>query len=48
MNIEGNYYGWDGIYNGNVLDASDYWFTAVLTDIENNTFNKSGHFTLKH
>ncbi|WP_397299956.1 T9SS type B sorting domain-containing protein [Nonlabens ulvanivorans] len=35
--------GWDGIYNGNPMPSSDYWFTATLMD--GTTF--SSHFTLK-
>ncbi len=48
IDLETNSYGWDGKYNGKMLIASDYWYTAVLIDTENNTFKKSGHFTLKH
>ena len=35
--------GWDGIYNGKNLPASDYWFTIAFKD--GRTFK--GHFTLK-
>jgi len=35
--------GWDGIFNGKALPASDYWFTIAFKD--GRTFK--GHFTLK-
>ncbi len=35
-------YGWDGMYNGRVLPATDYWFTTTLAD---GTVYK-GHFSL--
>jgi gliding motility-associated-like protein len=35
--------GWDGIYNGNALPASDYWFTLFLEDGR----QYKGHLTLK-
>ncbi len=35
--------GWDGVFNGQALPASDYWFTIAFTD--GRTFK--GHFTLK-
>jgi gliding motility-associated-like protein len=38
--------GWDGTYNGNILPASDYWFTVDF--IENNTERQfKAHFSLK-
>ncbi len=36
--------GWDGIYNGEVLPSTDYWFTAQLED-GSQTYRS--HFTLK-
>lgn len=35
--------GWDGIYNGNIMPNSDYWFIATLGDNR----QVSGHFSLK-
>ncbi|UPT70137.1 MAG: T9SS type B sorting domain-containing protein [Flavobacterium sp. JAD_PAG50586_2] len=35
--------GWDGIYNGKLMPADDYWYRIQLPD--NRTHN--GHFTLK-
>ncbi|RFN59842.1 T9SS type B sorting domain-containing protein [Marixanthomonas ophiurae] len=35
--------GWNGVFNGKALPASDYWFTIAFTD--GRTFK--GHFTLK-
>lgn len=34
--------GWDGTYNGKLMDSSDYWFTANLGDGR----NFKGHFSL--
>ncbi|WP_296380313.1 T9SS type B sorting domain-containing protein [Winogradskyella sp.] len=34
---------WDGIFNGNVLPTSDYWYCIVLDSKE-----FKGHFALKH
>lgn len=38
--------GWNGIYNGNLMPASDYWFSA---DVKQSgiAFTVSGHFTLR-
>ncbi|WP_165453886.1 T9SS type B sorting domain-containing protein [Hyunsoonleella flava] len=47
MDLKTNLEGWDGTFNGQLLVANDYWFRAVLTDNENNTIVKTGHFTLK-
>ncbi|GAA4290068.1 T9SS type B sorting domain-containing protein [Aestuariibaculum suncheonense] len=47
MNIEQNLVGWDGTCNGQPLISSDYWFRGVLTDINNETLYKTGHFSLK-
>ena len=41
--LSGNNVGWDGIFNGSALPASDYWF--VLKFEEGKTVK--GHFTLK-
>ncbi|MEL6810906.1 MAG: T9SS type B sorting domain-containing protein [Bacteroidota bacterium] len=35
--------GWDGIYQGELLPSSDYWFTLILEDGR----QYKGHFTLK-
>jgi gliding motility-associated-like protein len=35
--------GWDGIFNGKLLPADDYWFTIRLPDGR----TKTGHFALK-
>ena len=35
--------GWNGTFNGNVLDSSDYWFTVDFDGKQ----KISGHFTLK-
>lgn len=37
-----NYY-WDGIYDGNPMPSTDYWFKIIFEDGS----NKVGHFTLK-
>ncbi len=38
--------GWNGIYNGKVLPATDYWFTAELVDFEGTLRFRNGHFSL--
>ncbi|SDX27482.1 gliding motility-associated C-terminal domain-containing protein [Lutibacter oricola] len=38
--------GWNGVYNGQTLPAADYWFSVELTDKDNNTRIKKGHFSL--
>ena len=38
--------GWDGTYNGSKLPSNDYWFNAVLEDINGNIRKKTGHFSL--
>ena len=48
MNLITNSNGWDGTFNGYKLASNDYWFKATLTDNENNTFTKTGHFTIKY
>ncbi|MCH4553633.1 T9SS type B sorting domain-containing protein [Aestuariibaculum lutulentum] len=47
MNIDKNLIGWDGTFNGTPLTSNDYWFKAILTDHNNETFIKTGHFSLK-
>ena len=38
--------GWNGFFNGKMLPATDYWFSAQLID-DNGTFReKKGHFSL--
>ncbi|WGH75611.1 T9SS type B sorting domain-containing protein [Tenacibaculum tangerinum] len=39
--------GWDGTYNNIQLPTNDYWFHAKLKDLNDNTIDKKGHFTLK-
>ena len=47
MDLTGNNQaGWNGMLNGKLLIASDYWFNAVLTDRNGKSFNKKGHFSL--
>ena len=41
--IDANGMGWNGIYNGNPLSSSDYWFVLELT----NGKTVKGHFSLK-
>ena len=38
--------GWDGYYNGKVVSSGDYWFRVQLTDQNENTVDKKGHFSL--
>ena len=38
--------GWDGTYNGSKLPSNDYWFNAVLEDINGNVRKETGHFSL--
>ncbi|MDP3312487.1 T9SS type B sorting domain-containing protein [Lutibacter sp.] len=38
--------GWNGIFNGNFLPASDYWFSVELIDRNGNIKIKKGHFSL--
>ena len=40
--IDPNGLGWDGIYNGKVLPATDYWFMVELDDGRTHR----GHFSL--
>ncbi|MCF7560967.1 T9SS type B sorting domain-containing protein [Sabulilitoribacter multivorans] len=48
MDLTTNLHGWDGTFNGKKLASNDYWFKATLTDNENNTFTKTGHFSAKY
>ena len=38
--------GWDGYYNGEMLNSSDYWFYLELTDNQGNITIHRGHFSL--
>ena len=38
--------GWDGTYNGSKLPSNDYWFNAVLEDINGSFRKETGHFSL--
>jgi len=38
--------GWNGLYNNEVLPATDYWFTAQLIDENGSIREKKGHFSL--
>ncbi|NVK52624.1 MAG: T9SS type B sorting domain-containing protein [Flavobacteriaceae bacterium] len=38
--------GWDGTVNGKKLPSNDYWFNAVLEDINGNIRKETGHFSL--
>jgi len=44
--IEPSGNGWNGFFNGEQLPATDYWFTAELTDNLGNTRLRKGHFSL--
>src|SRR5690606_16479855 len=47
MNLnQNNEKGWNGLYNGELLITSDYWFKAVITRKDNSTYIKTGHFSL--
>ncbi|WP_100610937.1 T9SS type B sorting domain-containing protein [Confluentibacter lentus] len=48
MDLSSNQDGWNGLFNGQILQSNDYWYKATLIDIENKTFVKMGHFTLKY
>nr|WP_241492532.1 T9SS type B sorting domain-containing protein [Lacinutrix himadriensis] len=46
MNPSGS--GWDGVFNGNRMPTSDYWFTVEYKDpITGNRGKFTSHFTLK-
>ncbi|MDO9275008.1 MAG: T9SS type B sorting domain-containing protein [Lutibacter sp.] len=38
--------GWNGLFNGNYLPATDYWFSVELIDLKGNIRVKKGHFSL--
>ncbi|MEO9570427.1 MAG: T9SS type B sorting domain-containing protein [Polaribacter sp.] len=38
--------GWNGFSNGKLLPSNDYWYNAVLIDINGNIRTKNGHFSL--
>lgn len=44
--IEPNSQGWNGDYQGKKLPSNSYWFRVLLTDINGNTIEKSGNFSL--
>ncbi len=44
INPEGE--GWNGLYNGKYLPATDYWFTVELIDHNGNIRIRKGHFSL--
>lgn len=46
LDLNSNYNGWNGIYNGKEMPTSDYWFTASLEDKKGKTRIKQGHFSL--
>jgi valyl-tRNA synthetase len=38
--------GWDGTYNGQIMPATDYWFTVDFSE-QNTTRQFRAHFSLK-
>lgn len=38
--------GWNGLFNGNYLPSTDYWFSVELVDLKGNIRVKKGHFSL--
>lgn len=38
--------GWNGTYNGKLLPTNDYWYNAVLKDVNGNIRKQTGHFSL--
>ncbi len=38
--------GWDGFYNNNKANSSDYWYLAEMVDINGNVSIHKGHFSL--
>lgn len=41
-----NRVGWNGFFNGKLLPKNDYWYNAVLIDVNNNVTTRKGHFSL--
>ncbi|RIA10091.1 gliding motility-associated-like protein [Flavobacteriaceae bacterium MAR_2010_72] len=39
--------GWNGAFNGQIMETSDYWFLAELVDVNGQVSTYRGHFTLK-
>jgi gliding motility-associated-like protein len=46
LQIQPNGAGWNGLFNGQLAPATDYWFTAEMIDNEGNIRNRKGHFSL--
>ncbi len=44
LQIDGE--GWNGLFNGKMLPSTDYWFKITLTDLNGNTINRQGNFSL--
>ena len=44
--LDANSQGWDGIYNGHIMPATDYWFLAEIQQ-GGVAFQVKGHFTLR-
>ena len=44
--INPNENGWDGLFKGNPLPATDYWFSVELVDTIGNIRTRKGHFSL--
>ncbi|MCD2260860.1 T9SS type B sorting domain-containing protein [Psychroserpens luteolus] len=44
--LDSNSRGWDGLYNGNLMPANDYWFVANVKK-DNISFQVKGHFSLR-
>ena len=38
--------GWDGFYNSNKAVSTDYWYLARMTDLNDETIEYKGHFSL--
>ena len=38
--------GWNGLFNGQYLPSTDYWFSVELVDLKGNVRVKKGHFSL--
>ncbi len=44
--IDTNSEGWNGLFNGNTLPSTDYWFTAELINLDGTIRYRKGHFSL--